>query len=183
LPYDPSAARRLLRDAGFDPAEGRALHVTLMVPTGSEPVRRIAELLAAAAKLAGVELELRELEFAAVIAEQKKKDWNAFISYQRFESVLDPYAFLHHDGICNLGGWHDERADQLALAARAEFDPERRSALWRELHVLAHEQQPYTLIVHPLVTILLNKAIQNAVPGPEGLVTERAWVAVGDQRR
>lgn len=182
LPFDPPAARRVLRDAGFAPEQGSALQLALIVPDG-EPVRRIAELFQGAAAKAGIRVDVRALEWSAFVAEKTRGDWDGLLAYQSFDAWGDPHRFLHGDGLDNAGGFREPEVDRLADAAQRELDPERRAALWRELHALAYRDQPAALLVHPLAAVLLNEHVQDAAPGPAGLIPERAWVAHEFQRQ
>lgn len=180
---DPPAARRLLREAGFDPAQGRALHVVLLAPIGSEPIRRTLDLFAANCKLAGVDLDLHVREFPPFVAEKTRGEWDGLLAMQSLRASGDPYPLLHSEGADNDGHWHDDEADRLAAAASIEFDPAKREAMWRRLHTIAFEQQASTLLVHPVATVLFNAHVQNAAPGPLGLWPERFWVAPEFQRQ
>lgn len=182
LPFDPAAARKLLREAGFDAEQGTPLHLTLLTYHGHEPTRRLVELFTNAAKSAGVQVEVHARESAGVVAEKSLKQWHGFLALQFFEPWCDPYRFLHSEGLENEGGWQHPDADRLADAARHEFDADKRAGLWRQLHELAHREQPATLIVHPLASMLFNQHIEDCVPGPLGLKPDRAWVAPEYQR-
>lgn len=183
IAFDPSGARKLLREAGFDPENGKPLRMTLLTYQGNEQVRRMAELFAGAAKQAGVELEVHVRESSGVTADKKLNEWHGLLQVQYFESWGDPHRFLHSDGLENEGKWSNPEADRLATAARLEFDAGRREDLWRELHELAYREQPATLIVHPLASMLLNKDIEDCTPGPLGLKPNHAWVAPENQRK
>lgn len=183
IAFDPQGARKLLREAGFDPENDKPLRMTLLTYQGSEPVRRMGELFAGAAKQAGIELKVNVRESSGVVAEKKLNQWHGLLQLQYFEAWGDPHRFLHSDGLENEGKWSHPDADRLATAARLEFDAERRADLWCELHELAHREQPATLIVHPLASMLFNKNIEDCTPGPLGLKPNHAWVAPENQRK
>lgn len=179
----PGRTRRLLREAGFDPATGKPLRLTLLALQGSEPLRRIAELFVAAARDAGVVVEVKSRELAAFVAEQQRGEWDGSLVLQWFDDSGDPYRFLHGKGRSNPGGWHDEEADRLATAARLELDPTARNELWQKLHELALTEQPAALIAHPVAAVLVRKDLRDFVPGAFGLRPEWAWVPRELQRR
>lgn len=180
--FDPPAARRLLREAGHAPELDGALRLTLLAPNG-ETLRRIAELFQGAAVQAGIRLDVRLLEWPAFVAAKTQGDWDGMLAYQSFDAWGDPHRFLHGDGLDNDGGWRDADADRLAGAAQRELDPDRRAALWRELHAVADRGQPAAILVHPLASVLLGVHVEGVVVGPGGLGLERAWVAPEFQRR
>ncbi|MGK0300634.1 MAG: ABC-type transport system substrate-binding protein [Planctomycetota bacterium] len=182
LPFDPAAARRLLREAGYDADAGNALRVTLLALAGSEPPRRITELFQDAARQAGVQVEVRTRELTPFLAERKRNEWHGSLVLQWFDASGAPYRFLHSHGRSNPGAWNQPKADALAVAARLEQDPAKRAAVWKQLHALAHHEQPAALIIHPLAAVLLSKKLRDFDPGACGLRPDWAWAA-GDQRR
>lgn len=183
LAFDPAAARRLLREAGFDPAEGKPLRLVVVALQGTEVLRRIADLFASAAKDAGIELDLRRRGLSGFVQEKKAGDWDGLLVQQSFRPWGDPWDLLHSRGADNDGKWADAEADRLADAARAEADPEVRAGLWRQLHTIVYREQPAALLAHPMAAVLLHRRIEAAVPGRSGLVLERAHVAPAAQRR
>lgn len=182
LPFDPVASRRLLREVGFDPEKGTPLQLRFLMPQGSDAMRRTVDLFADAAKQAGVDLQIRSHEWTSFVDQKKAGEWDAIFVQRSFRSWADPFDFVHSLGIDNEGHWQHPEADRLASAARAERDPERRTALLHQLHTLVYHEQPVTFLIHPLVDILLNVHLQDATPGPLGLVLERAFVAPQFQR-
>lgn len=179
---DPAKARALLRAAGFDPAQGTPLRLTLLALQGSEALRRISELVGDALRQAGVEVDLRSRELSSFLADQQRGEWHGSLVLQWFDSSGDPYRFLHGDGRSNPGMWRNEQADELAVAARREHDPAARDAIWKRLHALAHREQPAALLVHPYARVLLRRSLQDFEPGAFGLRPEWAWVEPEQQR-
>lgn len=183
LAYDPRAARRLLREAGFDPAAKKPLRLTVLHVRDFGPMNLIADLLEHAAREAGVDLDVVTLEWSAWVARKVGGDWDGLIMNRGFRPWGDPFDFVHRDGVDNDGGWVHEEASRLAAAARVELDEAERNALWRELHAIVHREQPFAFAVHPRSCILFNRHIQDAEPGPRGLWPERWWVEPQHQRR
>lgn len=182
LPFDPNQARALLREAGFDAEAGRPLRLRVAALEGTDVLRRCSDLFADAANKAGVELELLRRDWTGYMQEKKSGNWDGLLSLQSFRAWGDPYDLLHSEGLDNDGKWANADADRLASAARVEHDPEKRAALWRELHTIAYQEQPATLVLHPLVSVLLDKRIERESLGRNGLVLERAFVAPSRQR-
>jgi len=177
LGFAPAAARDELRALGFDAAAGVPLRLVVLAPQGTEALQRIGDLFADACRRAGVDLELRRRDFAAYVQERQRGDWDGLLALQSFRPWGDPWDLLHGDGADNAGGWRHPEADRLADAARVEADPVRREALWRDLHALAHREQPAALLVHPLASILLHRRVAGATVGRNGLVLEHARIA------
>jgi ABC-type transport system substrate-binding protein len=89
---------------------------------------------------------------------------------------------FHSKGGRNWMGWSNARADELLTAARIERDAARRAALLREFHGIVAQEQPVTLLVHPLAEMLVNVHLRGCDPGPLGLWPERFWVPREFQR-
>jgi peptide/nickel transport system substrate-binding protein len=180
--FDVAAARRLLREAGYDPAAGKPLRLVLVVLEGSEPLRRLSELFLAAARSAGIEIDLRPRDVPGLVREKTIGEWHGLFVLQSFRGNGDPFDFVHSEGTDNAGGYHNAEVDELAETARRTLEPQARGALWRRMHTIVDDEQPVTLLVHPQVTMLLHRRVEDVVPGPIGLVPERAWVAPDRQR-
>jgi ABC-type transport system substrate-binding protein len=176
--FDPEAARAELRAAGFDAAAGTPLRLALLAPGGTEVLQRIVDLFADACRQAGVELDLRQREFAAYVQEQQADAWDGLLALQSFQPWGDPWDLLHSQGPQNAGGYQNVEVDRLADAARREPDAAARAALWQQLHRLVFADQPAALLVHPMATILLHRRIEGAVIGRRGLSLVHARVAV-----
>jgi peptide/nickel transport system substrate-binding protein len=181
--FDPGAARRQLREAGFDPDQGKPLRLVLLAPDGSEAMRRMVDLFADAGKRAGLDLEVRTREFTTFVTERDRGEWDGLLDLETFRAWGDPYEFVHSGGLDNDGHWQNEDADRLSAGARAELDPGRRQEMLRELHELVYEEQPVAFLVHPRASILLNLHIENLAPGPLGLVPDHAFVRPEFQRK
>ena len=179
--FDPAAARRLLREAGYDPAQGKPLRLRLLALQGSEPLRRMRELFASACQQVGIELEEKARDLSALAAEKRLGNWDGLLVQQYFRPWGDPYDFLHGDGVDNEGGYRSPAVDELLQRARTEADPARRAELFRQVHTLVYEDQPAALLVHPKASLLLQQRVQGIVIGPGGLSIQHAWVAPEQQ--
>lgn len=185
LPYDPPAARRLLRDAGFDPEAGRPLRFSLCVPAaGAAPwFRQIGEQVVDAAQKAGVQVQLQLLDAVGMQRALQGTDWGGVLQMVNFRTWVDPYDWLHSAGAFHETGCFDAEVDDLLAHARTELDAERRAGLLARAHRRVYELQPVSFLAHPLAVMLFNRHIQEATPGPIGLWPERFWVPVEFQRR
>ncbi len=183
LPFDPAAARRLLREAGVAGADGAPLRLRVLLPAGADVYRRTMTLAVAAAEQAGIDLQTRELEWAALTRAQQEGDWDGCFLMVSHRTWVDPFDTFHSKGGANTGGLADPAVDRLLEQIRPELDDDRRAGLERALcHRLA-ELQPVAFLVHPLVSVLFNRHIRDAEPGVLGLYPERWWVPPDHQRK
>ncbi|MCR9247323.1 MAG: ABC transporter substrate-binding protein [bacterium] len=183
LPFDPRAARALLREAGFDAATGKPLRLSLLSTVDGGPMDLTIDLLRDTTKQAGIELTVETLTFGSYVAKYNERKWSGVVMNRAFRPWGDPTDFVHSTGADNDGGWQNAEADRLATAAQGELDADKRAAIWRELHELVYREQPFLFLVHPRSCILFNKHIQDAEPGPRGLWPERWWVPAEHQRK
>jgi len=181
--FDPVAARRLLREAGYDHEAGTPLKLRLFTGAGNEVFRRILDLASDAAAHAGVELEVRTAEWGGLADLTKTSDaWDGVLLYFGFRSYVDPYDMFHSAGGSNVMGFRDDEVDRLLEQARTERDGAQRAALFEQAHRRIDELQPVAFLAHVLVAVLFNAHIENAEPGPLGLWPERFWVPLQYQR-
>lgn len=181
--FDPGAARAMLREVGFDATAGTPLRLRVLLPNGSAEVEAAFAGFRDVARGVGIEVECSQVDFPAFVAARARGEWDLEIAKQSLAMNGDPYELLHSKGADNTNGYRDAEVDRLALAARREFDPERRAALWRELHTIVLRDQPLTPLLQPRVQMLFNRHIEGAEPGPLGLVPERMWVPGPYQKR
>ena len=68
----------------------------------------------------------------------------------------------------NYARFSDARVDELFLAARREFDDEKRMALYGEIHKILWENQPYTWIFYRNDFYAFNKKLRGYNFSPRG---------------
>lgn len=186
LPFDPAAARQLLLAAGAV-AEDRRLRLEVIYGTesGFPYPRQIFELAQDACRRVGVDLVPRPLGESEFEGPLVRRDFDAILCAQNHEPWIDPYHEFHSEeaGRRNWTGFSHKESDRLLAQARVEPDTARRLELHRRWDEIFHEQQPVTLLVHPLATCLFHRRFQGALPpGRLGLVPESWWVEPGEQR-
>lgn len=183
LPFDPQAARRLLREAGRAPESGRALSLRILCPSGAPVLPRICTAFAAEAKNAGILVDVQQLAFAAIAALQKDGDWDGFLVRRDFRTHADPFELLHRNGGANIMGFADPEADGLLERARRELDEPRRKQIFRAWCRRIDEMQPVSFLVFQQSALWINSHLHEARPGPLGIWAERLWVDPEHQRR
>ena len=139
-----SGAGRLLREAGFGPAN--PLRLRLAFPA-NDANRRIAVVLDAMWRAAGVRAELQAKEQRALVADIARGEFDA-VRVQWLSAHTDPLAFLERlDGgaagtTLNPAGYRNARFDALLAAAAEEADVARRAARLYQAETVALADQP-----------------------------------------
>lgn len=185
LPYDPRQACRLLEEAGWMDHDGDGIRdrdgvefrFRYLYPAGDPFRRSLGLFLSRELASVGISLDLMGLEWAALLK---------FTSEHNFDAVAmgfvggfeqDPYQVWHSSEAergTNISGFSNGRADTIIEQARREFDPERRSQLYRELQEIIHEEQPCTFLFTTPNLVAVAKRFGNVVDHKAGL-DMREW--------
>ena len=157
LPYDPEKAKQLLEQAGWRPnddgvleKDGVKFRFTFLMSAHSVFLGKLSVVLKDAYKKAGIEMDISSLEWSIFIKRTHDKEYDACsMIWTDMDVQADPYQSWHSSQIrggSNWVGFNNPRADELIEQARVEFDPVRRSAMYRELGRILYEEQPYMFI-------------------------------------
>jgi len=181
-PYDPAKATALLAEAGWIDRDrdgwldrdGRPFAFTLLTNQGNEPRRQAAEIIQRRLKEIGVRMEIRVYEWSAFLSQ--------FIDTRNFEAVLlgwglsrDPDLFdIFHSsktkpGEFNFAGYANEEVDRLIVEGRRTFDQAARQAIYRRIHELIYEDQPYLFLYVPDALPVAHARVRNVVATPIGI--------------
>jgi peptide/nickel transport system substrate-binding protein len=145
LAHDPARARALLADAGY----GDARPLRLSYKTSSDPFRlRLATVIQDQLRRAGIRLAVESYDWGTFFGDVKAGRFQLYGLTWVGIRTPDIFRYCFHsasvppDG-ANRGRYSSPEADRLIEAARAEADPRRRAALYRELQGLLHRDLPY----------------------------------------
>lgn len=166
-------AKRLLRRAGWLDHDGDgildkdgvAFEFEYLIHNAKDYHQKIADIVKESVEKAGIRMLIRKI------------DWTVFsetVSDRKFDAVRfawgtgidgDPFQIWHSSQIENRGsnyvGYRNERVDEILETARETFDPVKRWALYREMHHILHEDQPYTFLFCFKTLFFYNKKFQN----------------------
>ncbi|HMN94908.1 MAG TPA: ABC transporter substrate-binding protein [Phycisphaerales bacterium] len=184
-PFDLGAARALLAEAGWrDPAgtgrlrnaAGEAFRFEFTIPQGGEVIERIVSYVRDQCARVGIECEVRVLDWTVYSQVQRTRDFDAIVlAWGATMPESDPRQVFHSSQILDQGDnfmqWRSPEADRLIDAIRAEFDRERRMALWHEFHAVIHEEQPLTFIREAPWLRFVRRSVGNVHPYRTGLET------------
>ncbi len=148
--YNPARAEQLLDAAGFPRGGPRKMRFKLIMKTSTEELSRLlGEVLQEQWRRAGIELELRPLEFATFYADIQRGNFQLFtLRWVGANNDPDIFEYVFHsrkmppDG-ANRGHYRNARLDALLDQARVESDRERRRRIYSQVQRIVAEDQPY----------------------------------------
>ena len=182
-PRDLDQARALLAQAGWEDhdgdgwldRDGAPFRFTLMTNQGNEVRRQVAELIQQQLKEVGIDVRIKVIEWSTFVHE--------FIDSRRFDAVLlgwslsrdpDLYDLFHssktREGEYNFVGYRNPEVDQLLWAGRRTFLQHERQAIYRRVHRLLYEDQPYTFLFVPDALPVVHRRFRNVRPTPIGIM-------------
>ena len=193
LPFDPGAAAKLLEEAGWSDhdgdgiidREGTPFRFEFTYSSGSTTGEQLATILQESLKKVGIEMSIRQLEWALFTQLLDDRAFDAVTLGWRLPVLADPYQVWHSsqaDKGSNFVGFVNEEADRIIVDARSEFDREKRSEMYRRFHRILHEEQPYTFLFSRDSLVALDKRFENVKVYPLGPDSREWYVPTEDQR-
>ncbi len=152
--FDAALAARLLDEAGWKADAGgvrrkggRKASLALLVKAGRRIDGNLAEILRSAYSQVGVELQILALEAAAVAKRAQAGEYDGYLTARYFlPPNFDPFPYYHSSQHAphgqNTGFYANAEADRVMEQARVEIDPEKRLALYRQVHRLFADDPP-----------------------------------------
>jgi ABC-type transport system substrate-binding protein len=182
LRYNPEKALALLAEAGWKKGPkgwlqkaGKRLQFTLITNQGNNLRKAILSIAQDSWRKIGIDVRTDVLEWAVFIQERVNKlDFDALILGWSMGIDPDLYQIWHssqiHPNQLNFVGFRNEKADDLIIKIRQEYDHERQVRYCHSLHEIIAEEQPYTFLYVGKWTAILDKRIVIKDIDPEGRV-------------
>ncbi len=180
--YDPEKAKELLRDAGWQDAdgdgvldkEGRPFRFTILTNAGNTLRKNTATIIQWRLEKIGIKVDIRTVEWSTFI--------NQFIDKKRFEAVLlgwsigldaDQYDIWHssktREKELNFISYRNPEVDELLEKGRRTFDLEKRKKAYFRIQEILAEEVPYIFLYVPDATPIVHGRIKGIKPTPIGI--------------
>jgi ABC-type transport system substrate-binding protein len=129
----------------------------------------------------GVKLEVRSVEWSLMQKRMDEKNFDAFTGAWTSSWDTDPFQMFHSSQAdipkgSNRVGFRNKEADKIMEQLRVTFPVEERQTLFRRLHRVLHEQQPYSFFSFTQRAFCWRRDVKNVVFAKDRPVTDaRPW--------
>jgi peptide/nickel transport system substrate-binding protein len=180
-PYDMDKARRLLAEAGWTRnsdgllvKDGRPFAFELLTNQGNDERKKIAEIVQAQLRELGVTVEIRPLEWAALLKEYiKKRNFEAIVLGWGIGIDPDQYVVWHssQSGPDQLNhiSYANPEVDRLLEAGRTSCVQAERVKYYHQLQEVLAEDLPLVFLYFADALPVVASRIHGIDPGPNGI--------------
>lgn len=173
-PYDLDTASRLLREAGWNPgpdgvlrnAAGERFEFELTFGQGNEGTLQMVNYVKDQCAMVGIVCTLRAIDWSILADILNQRNFDAItFAWSANAPESDPNQIWHSRSIEGTGDnfiqWANPEADRLIDLGRETINDEQRFEIWRQLHRVFHEEQPYTFLSEAPWLRIINRRVNN----------------------
>ncbi|MBI3267586.1 MAG: hypothetical protein HYZ53_01085 [Planctomycetes bacterium] len=173
-PFDPERAEKLLEEAGWTDTDGDgvldkdgvAFRFELNLPAKSVVGEKIATVVKEQFRKSGIDVTIKPAEWAVFIENLNAKRFDACFLSWSMGYRQDPYQIWHSsqadvDHGSNRIEFRNKEVDDIIEKARLEFDEDKRNAMYRRLHGILHDEQPYTFLLSQYDLLAVHQRFRN----------------------
>jgi peptide/nickel transport system substrate-binding protein len=190
IPYDPAGAKALLAEAGWTDSNrdgvldqaGRPLRFTILTNAANQLLQDIATVVQEQLKAAGVDAQIRTLEFQTLLQQHRARDYEAVLSnwgwdyFRPDPTPLFSCAEAERPSSPNRAGYCNPRADQLMEAGLRELDAARARTSWGQYSQILQQDQPITPLYWNVDLTATGPTLQGVTTDARGqLVSVSRW--------
>jgi peptide/nickel transport system substrate-binding protein len=182
IPYDPKRAAALLAEAGWKTKnangllvkDGKPFTFELLTNQGNDERKKIAEIIQASLREQGIGVEIRILEWAALLKEHiKKRQFEAIILGWGTGADPDQYVVWHSSQMgpdhLNHISYNNPEVDALLEAGRSSCVQSERARYYHRLHQVLADDQPLVFLYWRDALPVVSSRIYGIQPGPAGI--------------
>ncbi|MDR2519514.1 MAG: ABC transporter substrate-binding protein [Eubacteriaceae bacterium] len=170
--YDPEKAKALLNEMGWDTSK----ELVLFVPKGQVVRERMAPLIQSYLKDVGVTVKLEFGEFATLVAEITKGNYDLAM-FGTGAAIIDPNAayfnFFHSVQTRDVGGWNmghykNEEFDRLLEEGTATTDVAARKEIYNRIQAIEADESAFVNIYFESAVGVLSNRMKNVILSAAG---------------
>ncbi len=185
LPFDPSAALKLLQGEGWNDndrdgiLEKGSMKFTfdLTIPAGSQFNLELANIIEKQLRDIKVKVNIKQVEESVFWQQMVEKQFDAFVGGFEVPLQLQLSMFWGSDleaSPFNFVSFRNSRVDQLMTEAESSGLTDESAKKWKEIQAILYETQPCTFLFWENTVIGVNKRVEKADISILG-TTYRAW--------
>lgn len=173
IEFNPPEARRILEQAGWTDSdgngvldrEGKPFEIAMLLTAGDSASVNQAQIFQDELSRIGVALEIQRVDMATLISRVLSGEFQATMLAWSLDLDPDLYSTFHSSQFPpqgqNFVHYSNPTVDRLIEQSRVEFDQQKRTELFRQLHGILAEQQPYTFTIQVSTKWAVAKRIRN----------------------
>ncbi|HSW62325.1 MAG TPA: peptide-binding protein [Dissulfurispiraceae bacterium] len=179
--YDPPKSLAMLGELGWKKnaqgtleKDGKPFSFTVITNQGNDARLKTAQILKEQFKRVGIDMNIKVLEWQAML--------NEFIDKRRFEVILmgwglsrdpDLYDIWHSSKTkekeFNFISYRNDEVDRLLLEGRSTFNIGKRKQIYNRIHEILAAEQPYAFLYVPDALPVLHKRFKGVEKAPIGI--------------
>ncbi len=200
LPFDPAAAKDLLKQAGWKPGADGLLHRSingkdvpfsfkLYTNQGNVSRERIATIVQQQLKEVGIDCQPTIMEWTALLSEYiNKRKYDAMVMGWQFGPEPDCFLSWHSSQMgehqYNMVGYKNREVDWLLTQGRETLDPAKRVKIYRHIHKLLYDDVAATFLYVPYSLPAVHKRFKGLTVNRNGIGwhPEKWYVPIDQQK-
>ncbi len=169
-PHDLERARRLLREAGYGPANP----LRLTYKTSSDPFRvRLATILQHQLAQAGIQVRIQSYDWGTFYGDVKAGRFQLYSLAWVGIKLPDIFRYVFHSEAippagANRGRYRNPEVDRLIEMAEGLDDLTRQAAYYRQVQAIVHRELPYVPLWYEDNLVALRAQVQGYRLAPDG---------------
>ncbi|MFA5858911.1 MAG: peptide-binding protein [Elusimicrobiota bacterium] len=188
--YNPEKAKSLLAEVGWKDVNNDGIlenaelyaktgklqpfEFTIMTNQGNKLRSTTTEIVQLCLQKLGIKVNIRIVEWSTFIHQYvDKKKFDVVILGWNLSRDPDQYSIWHSsqrkEGQYNFVGYANPEVDRLLEKGRREFDVAKREKMYRRIHAIINDDQPYCFLYYPDSLPVVHKRIQNVELAPAGI--------------
>ncbi len=182
IPFDIEKAKALLAESGWEDTDNdgildkdydgsgkrKPFTFTFIIPSSSTQIRKWAAIVEQDMIKAKIKVDIKPIEWSVYLQLLENREYDVCSLLWTGGIEGDPYQIWHGSGANRTGSsnhvaYDSPEANRLIEEGRRTIDKEKRYAIYRRLHEVIAEDQPYTFLVAGTSVLAQSKRLYNSI--------------------